>query len=93
MNKHDRSSMTIPLSNDEEYHKVLRFPGVDVIDDTEPEAPLDLDEIVLRQQDLLARWRVFGSEIKRRLYDVPFDLALELDELMRASHTNACDGQ
>jgi len=73
-----------------EDHTVLRFPDVDVIDDTEHEALLDLEEIVSRQQDLLACWLVFGFKIKRRLYDVPFDLALELDELMRAS---ASDGQ
>ena len=76
-----------------EHHTVIIFPGVDVVEGTELEAPLDLEEIVLRQQDLQARWQVFGSEIKRRLYDVPFDLTLELNELMRASRTNACDGQ
>jgi hypothetical protein len=45
--------------------------------------PFEPSEDLCRQADLLARWKVFGRELRRRAeYPLPFDLALELHDLI-----------
>jgi hypothetical protein len=46
----------------------------------------ELQELVDCQSDLLQRWVVFGTEIRRRYGPLPIDLALELSELVRESN-------
>ena len=62
--------------------ELVGFPGVaEVSEVTKPE--LDPDEIIAQQNDLLARWRVLGEELTRRAeHPLPFDLALELRDLI-----------
>jgi hypothetical protein len=47
----------------------------------EPE--LNFEDLVNRQRDLLIRYVGLGWEVKRRCYDRPFDIDLEIDELRR----------
>jgi hypothetical protein len=46
---------------------VLRFPGIAEIIAAETDVEIDLEDIVSRQDNQLARWRRFGEEIKRRV--------------------------
>ena len=64
---------------------VVLLPGVGAVPEiTEPE--IDLEAILAQQGDLLLRWRVLGEELKRRAeYPLPFDLALELQDLINAT--------
>jgi hypothetical protein len=62
--------------------EIALFPGVAVVPAVEDEcAGLN----IIRVFDLLARWAVFGEEIKRRVEQVPFDLQLELYDLLVAT--------
>jgi hypothetical protein len=54
--------------------------GLKAPDEPEP----DLGEICEHRADLLARWKVFGEELKRRAErPLPLDLEIELSDLLR----------
>jgi hypothetical protein len=62
---------------------LLLFPGVtEVAAVPEPEPEIDLEQIVIRQEDLLAQWVDLAGELKRRA-DVPPDLGFQMNELVR----------
>jgi hypothetical protein len=50
---------------------------------TEAEPEIDLDAVLGRQSDLLARWKILGEELRRRTYDLPADIRFEIAELIR----------
>jgi hypothetical protein len=62
---------------------IILLPGVDEISVLD-ELEFSLEEICEHQADLLARWRVFGEELKRRAErPLPLDLEIELHDLLR----------
>ena len=62
---------------------VAQFPGA-VGAHAVTQEEFDLAAAFEWQCDLLVRWKVFGEEVKRRgECPLPFDLALELAELLR----------
>jgi hypothetical protein len=61
--------------------EIMPFPGLTEISEV-PEDELDLDATCARQSDLLARWVALGSELKRRVEHLPFDVSLELCDLI-----------
>jgi hypothetical protein len=68
-------------------HKIALFPGVDRVPEIDAVEP-DLDAILERQSDLLARWQEFGRELKRRSeHPLPLGLEIELGDLI--DETNA----
>jgi hypothetical protein len=61
--------------------EVVLFPGIrEIAEVGEPEID---PEIILKLDIQLERWRALGTEWKRRVDGVPFDLALELSDLLR----------
>jgi len=67
--------------------RILQFPNtVEIAMDSEPE--IDFEVLATQQSDLLFRWRTFGEELKRRAEcPIPFDLSLELYDLINATNT------
>ena len=69
------------MTKPEVMGELVRLPGVTEVPSVEDD--FDLDAVLDRQADLLARWKVFGEEIKRRAeHPLPIDLALELYDLL-----------
>jgi hypothetical protein len=62
--------------------EIALFTGVAVVPEIEDEFA---ERDVAFLSDLLARWAVFGEEIKRRVEHVPFDLQLDLYDLLIAT--------
>jgi len=65
--------------------EVVPFPNTHEPPVTKEGPTEDFEAITYWQADLLQRWTVLGSEIKRRFGPLPIDLALELSELIRES--------
>ena len=62
--------------------EVIPFPGTaEISEAVEPQ--IDFEELADAQEILLERWQALGEELRRRSYDIPFDLRFELDELLR----------
>jgi hypothetical protein len=61
---------------------IVLFPGVAEVAEEKSADEITLDDLVLRQQELISRWHDLGSEFKRRVDGIPFDLALELSDLL-----------
>jgi hypothetical protein len=45
-----------------------------------------LEDELAAALDELARWRLLGAELRRRVYDIPPDLRFELRELEATAH-------
>jgi hypothetical protein len=65
--------------------KIFFFPGVEKVPEPPIEPEPDLEEVVLAQDILLARWQTFAEELRRRAAGLPADLRFELCELLSAT--------
>jgi hypothetical protein len=62
--------------------KVIPVPGTTEI--SEPVEPqIDFEALADAQQIILERWQALGQELRRRSYDLPWDIRFEIDELIR----------
>lgn len=63
--------------------EIVLLPGTSEVPATPDEPEPDLEEICVQQAELIEIWKDFGTELKRRSeYPLPFDLALELYDLL-----------